>query len=150
MNRDRKTLAQAAIVLCVGAAALAFGSAANGAASAPSAKAVVVKMKEKHGSGISGTATLTAAGKGVRVVLRLRGPKLDNLPAHIHTGPCRREPTFANPRIWSSLLGVFKGKSVTVVTTTTLAQLRTRTYSINVHDPNTLGVVACGDISRAR
>jgi hypothetical protein len=149
MNTDRKIIAKTAILLCVGVAALALGSAVRGETAGRSAKPVIVKLEEKHSSGISGTATITAARKGVRVVLRLSGPVRESSPAHIHTGPCRREPTFANPRISSGLLSVVKGKSVTVVTTTTLKRLRASRYSINVHDPNTLGVIACGDIPRA-
>jgi hypothetical protein len=145
---DRNTLMKTAMLLCVGVAALAVGNAADGKVSGPTA-AVLFKLEEKHGSGVSGTATVTAAKKGVRVVLRLRGPLTDGLPAHIHTGPCRREPTFSNPRIWNSLLTVENGKSVTAVTTTTLKRLRAAPFSINVHHPKTLGAIACGDIPRA-
>lgn len=148
MHTNRK-VAQAAILLSTGVAALLLGSAVDGSVNAPSAKAVVAKLKAKHDSGVSGTARLTALPKGVRVVLLLSAPVRDNSPAHIHTGPCRREPTFANPRISSSLTGLTRRKSVTVVTGTTLKRLRARSYSINVHDPNTLGVIACGDIPRA-
>jgi hypothetical protein len=149
MNTDRKILAKTAILLCVGVAALALGSAVRGETGGHPARALVVKLKEKHSSGISGTATITPARKGVRVVLRLSGPVRESSPAHIHTGPCRREPTFANPRIANGLLSVVKGKSVTFVHATTLKRLRASRHSINVHDPNTLGVIACGDIPRA-
>jgi hypothetical protein len=149
MNANRQTVAKTAVLLSVGVAALALGSAVNGSATTPSAQGVVAKLKAKHGSGISGTATLTARGKGVRVVLRLSGPVRNNSPAHIHTGPCRREPTFANPRIHSSLNYVVEGKSVTTVTLMTLPRLRARSFSINVHDPGSYGVIACGDIPRA-
>jgi hypothetical protein len=149
MNQDRKRLAKTAILVCVGAAGLATVNAANGEATARSAKPLVFKLNAKHGSAISGVATLTAAGKRVRVVLQLRGRSLNNLPAHIHTGPCRREPTFANPRIWSGLNSVVNGKSVTTLIRTSMARLRARAFSINVHNANTLAVVACGDIPRA-
>jgi hypothetical protein len=139
--------ARAATLLCVGLAALVIGSAARGETGASS---VTFTLKEKHDSGISGTATLTAAGTGVRVVLRLKGRLRGMHFAHIHTGPCRREPTFANPRIWLSLANVQRGKSVTTLDKATVGQFRARTYSINVHDPNSLGVVACGDIPPAK
>lgn len=145
MHMNRNTIARAAILLSTGIAALALGSAVDGSVE----KAVVAKLKEKHGSGISGTAKLTAVPMGVRVVLQLSGPARNNSPAHIHTGPCRREPTFANPRISRSLNDVVKRRSVTTLTGTTLATLRKRSYSINVHDPGTLGVIACADIPRA-
>ena len=149
MKTNRKALAQTAILLCVGVAALALGSALHGSTAAPSASAVVAKLKEKHGSGVSGTARLTAVRNGVRVLLRLSGPVRNSSPAHIHTGPCRREPTFANPRIHSSLNSVVDGKSVTTVTTMTLPRLRARGFSINVHDPGSYEVIACADIPRS-
>jgi hypothetical protein len=149
MNTNRKILAKTAILICVGVAALALGSAVRGESGNSSARPVIVQLKAKHSSGISGTATITAAGRGVWVVLRLSGPVRESSPAHIHTGPCRREPTFANPRIANGLLSVVKGKSKTLVSTTTLRRLRASRHSINVHDPGTLGVIACGDIPRA-
>jgi hypothetical protein len=145
MQTNRRTFAKVAILLSTGVAALALGSAVEGSAG----QAVVAKLKAKHGSGISGTATLKSVPNGVRVALQVSAPVKNNSPAHIHTGPCRREPTFANPRIAHSLNEVTKRKSVTVVTTTTLKRLRARTHSINVHDPGTLGVIACADIPRA-
>lgn len=147
MTANRKL----AILLCAGVAALALGSAVRGGTDTAgnSAGALVFALKEKHRSGISGTATISAARKGVRVVLRLTGPVRENSPAHIHTGPCRREPTFANPRIANGLVSLSKGRSITPVTTTTLKRLRASRHSINVHDPNTLAVIACGDIPRA-
>jgi hypothetical protein len=150
MNIDRKTLVATAVLLCAAVVGLAMGSPALGEGTATSAAPVVFKLKEKHGSRVSGSATLTAAPEGVRVVLRMSGPLKGAFPAHIHTGPCRREPTFANPRIWSSLFDVVKGRSVTEVTTNTLKSLRAKQFSINVHHPRTLGVIACGDIPRAR
>lgn len=149
MNAKRQTVAKTAVLLSVGVAALALGSALHGSTAAPSAKAVVAKLKAKHGSRVSGTAKLTALPKGVRVALRLSGPVRDNSPAHIHTGPCRREPTFANPRIHSSLNYIVKRTSITTVTLMTLPRLRARSFSINVHDPGSYGVIACGDIPRA-
>lgn len=148
MNPNRRTVAKAAVLVSVSVAALALGSAVNGSPTT-SSSGVVAKLKAKHGSGISGTAQLTAVRRGVRVTLRLSGLVKDNSPAHIHTGPCRREPTFANPRIHSSLNSVVKRRSVTTVTLMTLPRLRARSFSINVHDPGTLGVIACGDIPRA-
>jgi hypothetical protein len=149
MNLDRKPLVMTAVLLCAGVVWLVVGSPALGSGPATSAAGVIFKLKEKHDSGVSGTATLTAAKNGVRVGLRLSGKLKDGLPAHIHTGPCRREPTFANPRIWTSLANVYQGTSVTPVTSTTLKQLRAKAFSINVHHPRTLGVIACGDIPRA-
>ena len=148
MNTNGSTGAKSAVLLSISVAALVLGSAVNGSGATSSA-GVVAKLKAKHGSGVSGTAQLTTVRQGVRVTLRLSGPVKDNSPAHIHTGPCRREPTFANPRIHSSLNSVIERRSVTTVTRMTLPRLRARSFSINVHDPGTLGVIACGDIPRA-
>jgi hypothetical protein len=148
MSMDRTVLAKLGMLLCIGAGALAAGSAADGTASAPH-RALVFKLKEKHGSGASGTATLAAVRRDMRVVIRLTAPAGDGFLAHIHTGPCKREPTFANPRIHLSLNNVVKGRSVTTLRRTRLRSLRARTFSINVHDPSTYGVIACGDIPRA-
>jgi hypothetical protein len=138
-----------AIAAAAGIAALGLVNTVSGNSSAADSATVAMKLKAKHGSRISGTATLTPAGTGVRVVLRLRGRVKRVHPAHIHTGLCRREPTFANPRIASGLNNVVRGKSVTKVPSTDLSSLQAKPHSINVHDPNTLGVVACGDIPRA-
>jgi hypothetical protein len=148
MSMDRTILAKLGLLLCIGAGALAVGSAVDGMALTPQ-RALVFKLKEKHGSGASGTATLAAVGRNVRVVIRLTAPNGNGFPAHVHTGPCRREPTFANPRIHFSLNNVVNGRSVTTLRRTRLRSLRARTLSINVHDPSTYGVIACGDIPRA-
>jgi hypothetical protein len=148
MSIDRTVLAKLGILLCIGVGALVVGSAVDGMALAPQ-RALVFKLNEKHGSGASGTVTLAVVRRGVRVVIRLTAPAGDGFPAHIHTGPCRREPTFANPRIHRSLVNVVRGRSVTTLRRVRLRSLRARTFSINVHDPSTYGVIACGDIPRA-
>lgn len=148
MTPDWRILARVWVLLCIGGGALAVGSAADGIALAPPKK-VVVKLNEKHDSGVSGTATLAAVGRDVRVVLRLPAPAGVTFLAHLHTGPCRREPTFGNPRIYASLKNVVRGRSVTTIGRTKLASLRARPFSINVHDSSSYGVVACGDVPRA-
>jgi hypothetical protein len=140
-------------LLLVSCGALAFAAqtavgSTDGKAATHAGTAVVLKLNEKRGSGVSGTATLRRVVKGVRVVVRLSEPVPGSLPAHIHTGPCSREPTFANPRIWRSLNYVVGGRSATTVGTT-LKTLRARRFSINVHDPESLLPIACGDIPRA-
>jgi hypothetical protein len=134
--------------LCLAAAALAGGGGvARGEGDGREAAAVVFPIKPKHGSRTTGTATLTAAGNGIRVALKIKTPVRGSLPAHIHTGPCKREPTFANPRIFISLTNVARGRSVTTSTSATLDKLRAKPFSINVHAP-TYDVIACGDIPR--
>jgi hypothetical protein len=140
-------LGKIAILLLVGVAALAVGHPADATRDAGAARPLVFKLKERHESGVSGTATLSAVRKRVRVLLRVNGREHEALLAHIHTGPCRREPTFANPRIWASLTNVVNGRSVTTVAVA-LRTLRSRAFSINVHSPD-YAVIACGDIPRA-
>jgi hypothetical protein len=148
MSTDRTTLGRIAILLLVGLAALAVGRAADARPDSEADRPLVVKLSERHDSGVSGTVTLSPARKGVRVLLRVNGRARDVLPAHIHTGPCRREPTFANPRIYASLTSVANGRSVTTVAETTLRALRATRFSINVHSPG-YSVIACADIPRA-
>lgn len=133
---------RAALLLCAGIAAVGVASAAHGEAAVPSDDPLVVKLKPKHGSGVSGTATLTQLGDRVRVVVKLNKPVRGRLPSHIHKGRCRIEP---NLNVRAGLNEVVKGKSVTVLEFTSLKALRAGTFSINVHAP-TYAVIACGDI----
>lgn len=144
-HRVRRTTALTALA-CAGA--LAVGGAAVARTEGETAsRALVFQLKERHRSGVTGTATITAARKGVRVVLQVKGRSRDTLLAHIHTGPCRREPTFANPRIHAGLSNVVRGRSVSTLQFVKLADLRARQFSINVHAP-TYAVIACGDLPR--
>jgi hypothetical protein len=149
MNISRKRVTLAAFLLGTGLAVPAAESAAERNAGMAGGKALVVALSETHGSGISGTATITPSGRHLWVVLRLSGPVPRNSMAHLHTGPCSREPTFSNPRIASGLKNVVNGRSRTRVLLTTLRQLRARSHSINVHDPKSFDVIACGDIPRS-
>ena len=71
------------------------------------------------------------------------------LLAHIHSGPCSKEPTWTNPRIWAGLSDVVDGRSETTVDIVTLSELRSEKASINVHDPDhNQRPLVCGDIPR--
>lgn len=133
-----------ALLLCAGIAALGVGSAAHGKAAGPSDEALVVKLKPKLGSGVSGTATLTQLGERVRVVVKLNTRVRGRLPGHIHKGRCRIE---LNLNVQGGLNDIVKGKSVTILEFTSMATLRAGAFSIHVHAP-TLEVIACGDIPR--
>ena len=144
-----------AALICVGLSALAVASTAHGEleAESDSMTTLIVKLKPKNGSGMSGTAQLTQAKDGdleaIRVVLRLNRRVKGKLPAHIHTGPCKREPTWQNPRIAAGLSDVSNGRSSSLVYES-LEKLTHGVFSINVHKstyPNR--AVACGDIPRA-
>jgi hypothetical protein len=124
------------------------GGAAHAAAASPvPSRPVEITLRPKHGSGVTGKATLAPAGENLIVTLRLDKRFRFGLAAHIHTGPCSDEPTFANPRIWASLDEVRAGRSRTTVNTVTLRELQAETSSINVHDPSHGNrAMVCGDI----
>jgi hypothetical protein len=114
------------------------------------AEPLVVEMRPRHGSGVSGTAELTPVGEDLRVVLTVGLRSKHSHLAHIHDGPCKKEPTWANPRINATLEPVSDGESDTTFPDMPLESLRRRSYSINVHEyeyPNR--PLACGDIPRA-
>jgi hypothetical protein len=154
MKADRKTLlillclagGTAAITGCGGDSDQAQGAPARRAASAP----LEIPLKPAHHSGVSGTATLAPGLKGLKVTVKLSEPVEGSLLAHIHTGPCSKEPTMGNPRIWTSLTEVIDGRSETTADLVTLDELRAESSSINVHDPNHGNrPLVCGDIPRA-
>jgi len=132
-----------ASALCAVVVALALGGTARSGDEAT----VTFALKARHGSGTTGTATLTSVSAGVRVVLRVKTRFRGRLPAHIHSGRCKPEPTPANPRITNTLKNVVRGKSVTTVTTTTVEELQAKPNSINVHSTN-YAIVSCGDVPR--
>jgi hypothetical protein len=85
----------------------------------------------------------------VTVLLTLSKRVPARLLAHIHTGPCCKEPTWSNPRIWANLTEVVDGRSETTVNVVTLAELQSDGASINVHDPDhNQRPLVCGDIPR--
>jgi hypothetical protein len=127
----------------------AAASAATRPTTTPSAP-VEFALKPAHHSGVRGTATLTQAGDMLHVTLKLSKPVDGTLMAHIHTGPCSKEPTMSNPRIWASLYEVVDGHSETPTNVVTLKELEAEPASINVHDPNhTQRPLVCGDLPRA-
>ncbi len=144
-----RTSIQFATLIALGAGTLVVGSVAHGQLhGARGGKAVVVKLHPKNGSGISGTATLIPAVSQLRVVVKLGKPVEGYLPVHIHTGSCKHEPTWSNPRLKDVLDDVVDGKSDTTVADT-LETLQHGIFSINVHKqdyPNR--AIACGDIPR--
>jgi hypothetical protein len=120
------------------------------AALAPASTPVEITLEPRHRSGVTGTARLTPAGADLKVTLTLDKRIPSTLLAHIHTGPCRDEPTVHNPRIWANLTEVIDGRSATTVNVVTLRELQSESASINVHDPDhNQRALVCGDIPRA-
>lgn len=161
MKPTWKTLAVPAILLFLATGALAFAglsgdgnsrhAGADGAAahSAPS-EPLVVALKPAHNSGVSGTARFVPGSADMQVTLTLSKRVPATLFAHVHTGPCSKEPTVKNPRIWANLNDVVDGESETTVNVVTLKELQAESSSINVHDPDHANrPLVCGDIPRA-
>jgi hypothetical protein len=106
--------------------------------------AVTVKLNELNGSGMSGTATLTAVGdKQTRVVITATGATGDH-PAHIHAGTCDN----LNPNPLFPLNNVDKNGNSDTTIDVALAQLMGGGFAINVHkSAQEIGVyVMCGNI----
>lgn len=105
-------------------------------------RGVVVPLDPQGGSGRGGSATLTPASGGTRVVLELTPAEIATASAHVHPGNCIAVgTTIAYP-----LAAPEAGRSETVLEAP-LADLRTGLFAIDVHegapeDP----AVACGTI----
>jgi hypothetical protein len=120
------------------------------------AEPVTIDLAEEHGSGQSGTATLTPVeGGGIptfEAVVNLTPPLDASLPAHIHNVTCAEYATEIKTQeeieasIESTLTDVRNGESTTTVPGS-LEEVTTGEFSINVHDPaKAFETVACGDI----
>lgn len=128
------------------------GVAASDAESVRAPRPFTVQLLSRNGSDMTGTARFIPRGRrSFVVVVRVTGgpgESTTGYPAHLHYGPCSREPTFANPRIESGLLYVRGGRSRTTIRRG-LASLRRGRHSINVHEPTGgLRPMACGDVPR--
>jgi hypothetical protein len=153
MKAARKPL----VLLCLAGGALAIAGCGGdadkpepAAARRVASKPLEIQFRPAHHSGVSGTATLAPGIRGLKVTLKLSEPVEGSLLAHIHTGPCSKEPTMTNPRIWASLTEVIDGRSETTVDLVTLDELRAESSSINVHDPDHANrPLVCADIPRA-
>jgi hypothetical protein len=118
---------------------------AQPAATPATSAQVTVTLNELNGSGMSGTATLTAVGdKQTRVVITATGATAGDHPAHIHAGTCDT----LNPNPLFPLNNVdANGHSDTTIDVA-LSQLTGGGFAINVHkSAQEIGVyVMCGNI----
>ena len=112
---------------------------------------LTIALNEYQGSGVSGTATLTAAGEGVQVSMELAGDVLTGgHPTHIHTGTCDDfdpDPTFPLTTVILDEVSD-EGVSATAVDAVSLDALLADDYVILVHlSPEELTTYfVCGDI----
>ncbi len=105
---------------------------------------VTITMNAQNGSGQSGTATLTDMGNGQTTVsVNISGGIPDGQPAHIHKGTCATlDPSPIYP-----LTSIVNGTTQATVNTS-LSELTSGTYAVNVHKSKTEAsvYVSCGDI----
>jgi len=115
------------------------------------AGALTIALDEYQDSGVSGWATLTAAGDGLRVEMAVEGGAVTgNHPTHIHTGTCADfDPNPIYP-LTTVVLDPLSddGESTTEVDQVTLDELRDGDYVILVHKSaeELTDYFVCGDI----
>ena len=104
---------------------------------------LTIDLGELNDSGMSGTATLRAAGDETEIVLALEGAAGDH-PSHVHSGTCNDlDPNPAFP-----LENVDADGNSTTTIGISLEDLQAEPFAINIHkSADEIGVyVACGEI----
>jgi LPXTG-motif cell wall-anchored protein len=132
------------LVVTLGVSLVALMASASTAGA--QGRTATVTLSPENNSGITGTATLTDMGNGeTQVVVRIT-PTSGDHPAHIHSGNCG--PTLGG--VVYPLTNVQNGTSTTVVGTS-LADVQTGGFAINLHEsPTNIPLyVACGNIQAA-
>ena len=122
-----------------------LGLALVGATSSVSAQqATTLQLNQQNNSGISGTATFTPSGGGLRVDIKVDGAGAGPEPTHIHPGSCAQ----LNPTPEFTLSSVTNGSSTTDIQTTMQALVATP-HAIHMHKSvDEVSVyVACADIT---
>lgn len=105
--------------------------------------ATTLQLAPQNNSGISGTATFTPSGGGLKVDLMVTGAGAGPEPAHIHPGTCAQ----LDPTPQFTLASVTNGSSSTNIQTT-FAALTASPHAVHMHksvDEVTV-YVACADI----
>lgn len=128
------------LVLCAATLAVCASSVRSADISS-----LTVKLTAKHGSGENGTATLTQQPDGLHIVLSIdNAPDGVAQPAFIHQGSC----DIMNQTPKWSLNAAVAGKSETVLSNVSLADVAGGKYAINVHKSadEAAAYVSCGDI----
>jgi len=116
------------------------------AGAAAQSSSVTVPLATQNGSGVSGTATLTAVGNQTQVVINVTGePAGGSEPEHIHVGSCPGVGAVKYP-----LASVVNGTATTTVNVA-LSALQTGGFAINLHKSAAeISVyIACGNIPAA-
>jgi LPXTG-motif cell wall-anchored protein len=107
---------------------------------------LTLQLAAQNNSGISGTATFTPSGTGLRVDVRVTGAGAGPEPSHIHPGSCAT----LDPTPQFTLASVTNGAATTDVQTT-LQTLTATPHAVHIHKSvDELSVyVACADIKPA-
>jgi hypothetical protein len=127
-------------------ALVALGSIVS---SVSAAQTVTVSIQPLNGSGVSGTATLTAQGSQTAVSLHIGGyPPDTSHPIHFHTGTCANPgpPVIPLPTMDANADGV---ATATAVVAVPLAALGDGNHLVMTHTgpPPTIGMnIGCGDV----
>ena len=130
-----------------GASATANLSNATSDSTTKGPTSLTIALKAQKSSGESGTATLTQATDGVKVVVSLKHAT-GTQPTHIHEGTCAK----LTPAPKWPLSNTVNGQGTTTVSGVTIAQLLAGKYAINVHKSasDLKDYVACGNIAQSK
>jgi hypothetical protein len=111
---------------------------------------VTVRLRERHNSGVSGTAILSASGDRTVVTVTLEGT-MATYPVHVHRGTCDH----LDPMPVYPLTNAVPSHASTTTIGTPLGRLLNGEYAVNVHQPahdleslrDPRNYVACGEIT---
>jgi hypothetical protein len=115
---------------------------------------LTIALNEYMGSGVSGWATLTPSGSGIRVEMAVEGEAVTgDHPTHIHTGTCTDfdpNPTYPLTTVILDPLTA-DGTSATTVEDVTLTDLLAADHVILVHKSTEelTNYFVCGDIKQS-
>lgn len=124
------------LIVAMVAALAAFGTAS-------AETTVSVPLDAQNGSGVSGSATLTASGNQTIVAVTVTGePAGASEPAHIHVGACPNPGSVKYP-----LNNIENGTSTTTVNAP-LSAITAGNMAINLHESkaNISHYISCGNI----
>jgi LPXTG-motif cell wall-anchored protein len=107
-------------------------------------QSTTLQLAQQNNSGISGTATFTPSGGGLRVDLKVTSAGAGPQPAHIHPGTCAQ----LDPTPQFTLASVANGSSTSTIQTTFQA-LVASPHAVHMHkSTDEVSVyVACADIN---
>lgn len=154
MRRRQGLVVGCAAIAAVAWTGLAFFALELPAVAQDDEEALTIALNEYEGSGVSGWATLTHSGDGVRVEMAVEGEAVTgDHPTHIHTGTCADfdpNPTYPLTTVILDPLTA-DGTSATTVDEVTLDELLAADHVILVHKSTEelTNYFVCGDLKRS-